>query len=307
MKIADSILDLRFNTPMVRLTRIVPRGCAEVLAKLEFLSPSGSVKDRIALYMIEQAERRGELKPGYRIVEATTGNTGIAFALAGMLKGYRVTIVMPEGMSDERKKILRAYGADLVFTAGTETAVDECVRKVEDIRRSQNDVWIPGQFKSQDNVRAHQTTTGPEIVKQVGRDVDAFVAGVGSGGTLIGVAKHFKESGIDAEIVAVEPAECAVMSGGRNGPHRIEGIGDGFIPEIVDMTLINGVEVVSDAEAIEMARRLAREEGILAGISSGANVAAAIAVAERLGKGKRVVTVIPDTGMRYFSTDLFEE
>jgi cysteine synthase A len=307
MKVVDNILDARCNTPMVRLRRIVPNDCAEILAKVEFFGPSGSVKDRIAAFMIEEAEKRGDLKPGYRIIEATTGNTGIAFALAGLVKGYRVTVVMPEGMSEERKKVVRAYGAEIVFTSGSETAVDRCVEKVEELRSSDGKVWVPGQFTSLDNVRAHQRTTGPEIIKQAGRDIEAFVAGVGSGGTLMGVARCFKEEGIKAKIVAVEPEECAVMSGGRNGPHRIEGIGDGFVPEIVDINLITDIEVVSDGDAINMARRLAREEGILGGISSGANVAAAINLGKRLGKGRKVVTLIPDTGMRYFSTDLFKE
>jgi len=307
MKVADSILDTRCNTPMVRLRRIVPEDCAEILAKIEFFGPSGSVKDRIAAFMIEEAEKRGDLKPGYRIVEATTGNTGIAFALAGLVKGYRVTIVMPKGMSEERKKVLRAYGADIVFTPGSETEVDKCVEKVGEIRASDSKVWVPGQFTSFDNVRAHQRTTGPEILKQAGRSIDAFVAGVGSGGTIMGVARCFQEERINARIVAVEPAECAVMSGGCSGPHRIEGIGDGFVPGIVDMNLVTDIEVVGDGDAIAMARRLAREEGILGGISSGANVAAAINVGRRLGKGKKVVTLIPDTGMRYFSTDLFKE
>jgi len=307
MKVADSILDTRCNTPMVRLRRIVPEDCAEILAKIEFFGPSGSVKDRIAAFMIEEAEKRGDLKPGYRIVEATTGNTGIAFALAGLVKGYRVTIVMPKEMSEERKKVLRAYGADIVFTPGSETAVDKCVEKVGEIRASDSKVWVPGQFTSFDNVRAHQRTTGPEILKQAGRSIDAFVAGVGSGGTLMGVARCFKEERINARIVAVEPAECAVMSGGCSGPHRIEGIGDGFVSGIVDMNLVTDIEVVGDGDAIAMARRLAREEGILGGISSGANAAAAINVGRRLGKGKKVVTLIPDTGMRYFSTDLFKE
>lgn len=307
MKVLESILDTRYNTPMVRLRRIAPKNCAEILAKIEFIGPSGSVKDRIAAFMIEEAEKRGDIKPGYRIVEATTGNTGIAFALAGLVKGYRVTIVMPRGMSDERKKVLKAYGAEIVFTPGSETEVDKCVEKVDEIRLSDPNVWVPGQFTSFDNVRAHLKTTGPEIIKQAGRDIDAFVAGVGSGGTLMGVATCFKKRGINARIVAVEPEECAVMSDGRCGPHRIEGIGDGFIPDIVDTDLITDVEVVSDEDAIKIARRLAREEGILGGISAGANVAAAIKVGMRLGKGRKVVTVIPDTGMRYFSTDLFKE
>ncbi len=307
MKALDSILDLRYNTPVVKLNRIVPKESADVFAKIEFLSPSGSVKDRIATYMIVEAEKRGELKPGHRIVEATTGNTGIAFALAGAVKGYRVTIVMPEGMSDERKKILKAYGAEIVYTPGCETDVDKCVERVRKIRATDSKVWVPGQFTSADNVRAHERTTGPEIIRQVGRDIDAFVAGVGSGGTLMGVARCFRKRRIGAEIVAVEPEECSVIESGPIGPHRIEGIGDGFIPDIVDTGMITKVELVSDIDAILTARRLAREEGILGGISSGANVLAATRVAKRLGKGRKVVTLVPDTAMRYFSTDLFKE
>lgn len=291
---------------MVKLNKVAPEGSAGIFAKLEYFSPSGSVKDRIAAFMIEQAEKRGELKPGYRIVEATTGNTGIAFALAGAVKGYSVTIVMPKGMSDERKKILRALGAEIIYAPGSEIDVDKCVEIVERIRESDPKVWVPGQFTSMDNVIAHEMTTGPECIKQVGQDIDAFVAGIGSGGTLMGVARYFKKIGINAEIVAVEPEECSVIRKGKKGPHRIEGIGDGFIPKIVDTELITRVELVSDEEAILMARRLAREEGIICGISAGANVVAAIRVAKDLGKGKKVITVIPDTGMRYFSTDLFK-
>ena len=307
MRIADSILDARCNTPMVRLHKVVPKDCAEILAKVEFFGPSGSVKDRIAAFMIERAEERGDLRPGYRIVEATTGNTGIAFALAGLVKGYRVTIVMPRGMSEERKKILRAYGAEVLFTAGSEADVDKCLEMVDRIRASDDKVWVPGQFTSADNVLAHEMTTGPEILRQAGKNIDAFVAGVGSGGTLMGVARHFMKERIGARIVAVEPEECAVLSGGRNGRHRIEGIGDGFIPEIIDSDLISDIETVRDSDAIAMARRLAGEEGILCGISSGANVVAALHFGRKLGKGGRIVTLIPDTGMRYFSTDLFRE
>jgi len=306
-RIADSILDARCDTPMVRLHKVVPKDSAEILAKIEFFGPSGSVKDRIAAFMIERAEERGDLRPGYRIVEATTGNTGIAFALAGLVKGYPVTIVMPQGMSEERKKILRAYGAEVLFTSGSETDVDKCLEMVNRIRASDDKVWVPGQFTSTDNVLAHEMTTGPEIVRQAGKNIDAFVAGVGSGGTLMGVARHFMKEGIGARIVAVEPEECAILSGGRNDRHRIEGIGDGFIPEIVDSDLIDDIETVRDSDAIAMARRLAGEEGVLCGISSGANVVAALRSGRRLGKGGRVVTLIPDTGMRYFSTDLFKE
>lgn len=304
--IADNILELRNNTPMMRLARIPEDDCAEVLVKLEFLTPGASVKDRIALFMIEQAEERGDLKPGYRIVEASTGNTGIAFALAAAVKGYDITIVMPEGMSEERKKVMKAYGADMVYTPGAESDVDQALDRSRELLEEDDETWMPGQFDSEDNVIAHQTTTGPEVVDQAGRDIEAFVAGVGTGGTLMGVALHLKDQGIDSRIVAVEPAGCPTLTKGEWGTHAIEGIGDGFVPQILDVDVIDGIEVVTDDEAIQMARRLAREEGILCGISSGANVVAALRQAEELGEGSKVVTMIPDTGMRYFSTDLFK-
>ncbi len=304
MKIADNILELRNNTPMLRLRRVPEEGLADVLVKLEFFSPGASVKDRIAPFMIEQAEERGELKPGYRIVEASTGNTGIAFSLAAAVKGYPITIVMPEGMSDERKKVMEAYGADMVYTPGAESDVDKALDKAQELIEEDEKTWMPAQFDSKDNVIAHQTTTGPEIIEQAGEDIGAFVAGVGTGGTLMGVALHFREQGLDSRIVAVEPAGCPTLTKGEWGIHAIEGIGDGFVPQILDVDVIDRIEVVTDDEAIQMAKRLAREEGILCGISSGANVVAALRQAEELGEDK-VVTMIPDTGMRYFSTNLF--
>lgn len=307
MKVANHILELSCSTPMVKMRRIVSKSGADVLAKLEFFNPSASVKDRIALYMIEEAEKRGDLKPGYRIVEASTGNTGIAFALAAAIKGYPITIVMPERMSEERKMVMRAYGAEMVFTPGAEVGVDLAMAKAKEILESTEKAWMPGQFNNIDNVKAHQLTTGPEILDQAGRGVRAFIAGVGSGGTLTGVARHFHEEGIDAIIVAVEPEGCSAILENQSGDHRIEGIGDGFIPEVLDTDLVDRVEIVSDEDAIIMARRMAREEGILCGISSGANIIAALRVAEEMGPGDRVVTMVPDTGMRYFSTDLFEK
>jgi len=306
MKVANHILELSGNTPKVRLRRIVPESGADILAKLEFFNPSASVKDRIALYMIEEAEKRGELKPGYRIVEASTGNTGIAFSLAAAIKGYPITIVMPDRMSEERKMVMTAYGAELVFTPGTEVNVDRAMVKAKEILTSDDRTWMPGQFENIDNVKAHQLTTGPEVVEQAGRGLRAFVAGVGSGGTLMGTARHLKEEGIEARIVAVEPEGCSAILHDQKGDHRIEGIGDGFIPKVMDIELISSVEIVSDEEAIAMARRMAMEEGILCGISSGANLIAALRVAEEMGPGDKVVTMVPDTGMRYFSTDLFK-
>lgn len=307
MKVANSVLDLIGNTPMVKLKRVTKGIDATILAKLEFFNPSGSVKDRIAKYMVDQAEKKGILKPDSTIVEATSGNTGIAFSMVAAFKGYPMIVVMPEEMSEERKNIIQAFGAKLVLTPGGEVDVDKSVKKVEELAMANPKIWIAGQFTNKDNVTAHRETTGKEIIEQTGGKVDAFVAGVGTGGTLTGVAEALKEANPDVKIIAVEPSECAVLSGSKKlGPHKIDGIGDGFIPEIVRKDLIDEVVTVSSKEAIEMARRLMREESILCGISSGANVAASIKVAKKLGPGKTIVTVIPDSGQRYFSTDLFK-
>ena len=289
---------------MVRLNRIAAGLDRQILVKLEFLNPSGSLKDRIARYIVEQAERLGQLTKGSVIVEATTGNTGIAFAMVAAVKGYRMIVVMPEGMSEERKKTIQAYGAEMVFTPGSESDVDLCLRKLDELKKTIPKVWIPAQFTNFDNVRAHEEATGKEIIDQTGGKLDAFVAGVGTGGTLTGVARAIRKKIPGVKIVAVEPAECPILSGGRKGSHRIEGIGDGFVPEILDMSLVDEVIRVSDTDAIKMARRLASEEGIFAGISSGANVKAALDLAKTLPKDSRIVTLAPDSGMRYFSTDL---
>ncbi len=304
MKVAGSVLDVIGLTPMVKLNRISTGLDREILVKLEFLNPSGSLKDRIARYIVEAAERSGQLTKESVIVEATTGNTGIAFSMVAAAKGYRMIAVMPEGMSEERKKTIRAYGAELIFTPGGESDVDLCLKKVDELRKTIPKVWVPGQFTNLDNVRAHEETTAKEILDQTEGRLEMFVAGVGTGGTLTGVARLLKRNVPSVKIVAVEPAECPVLSGGRKGSHRIEGIGDGFIPEILDMRLVDKVVRVSDEDAIEMARRLAREEGIFAGISSGANVRAALDLAKTLPEDSRIVTLIPDTGLRYLSTDL---
>jgi len=304
MKVANSVLDVIGSTPMVRLNRITAGLDREILVKLEFLNPSGSLKDRIARYIVEEAERSGHLTRGSVIAEATTGNTGIAFAMVSAVKGYRMIVVMPEGMSEERKKTIRAYGAELIFTPGSESDVDLCLRKLDELKRTISKVWIPAQFSNLDNVRAHEETTGREILDQTGGRLDAFVAGVGTGGTLTGVAGAIRKKIPRVKVVAVEPAECPILSGGKKGSHRIEGIGDGFIPEILDMGLVDDVIRVSDVDAIKMARRLALEEGIFAGISSGANVKAALDLARILPRDSRIVTMTPDTGMRYLSTDL---
>lgn len=307
MRVGTSILDLVGYTPLVGLTNLQPRNAAKILVKLEFMNPSGSVKDRIAKYMVEAAERRGLLRRDTTIVEATTGNTGIAFAMVAAVKGYSMTVVMPEQMSDERKRIIKAYGANILYTPGGESDVDKCLKKVEEMQKANPKIWVPGQFTNVDNVTAHRLTTGKEILEQTRGHIDAFVAGVGTGGTLTGVAQALKRTHSHARIVAVEPAECAILSGGKWGRHRIEGIGDGFVPKILQTRLIDEVIPVPDAKAIHVARRLTREEGIFGGISSGANVYAALQVAKQLGRGKTVVTMIPDSGQRYLTTDLLKE
>ncbi len=288
---------------MIRLKSIAPRLKAKIYAKLEFLNPSGSVKDRIAKYMIESAEKKGILKKGSVIAEATTGNTGISFAMMARLKGYRMIVVMPEGMSEERKRIIKLFGAEIVFTPGGESDIDKCIQKVSELAKDDKRIWVAGQFTSKDNVLAHHQT-GREIIQQISGRVDAFVAGVGTGGTLTGVAEVLKKKHPRCRIVAVEPAECAILSGGSWGRHRIEGIGDGFVPAILRRDLIDEVIAVRDSDAIDWARRLALEEGIFGGISSGANVYASVQVAKKIFGGGSVVTIIPDSGMRYLSTDL---
>ncbi len=302
---AESILDTAGLTPLVRLRRVVGDLRGGVFAKLEYFGPSGSVKDRILPFMVAEAERRGELRPGMVIIEGTTGNTGIATAMVGAAQGYRVIIVMPDGMSEERKRCIRAYGAELILTPGGESDVDLVLEKVGELKREYGDrMWEVGQFSNHDNERAHYLTTGPEIWEQTNGRIDAFVAAQGTGGTLTGVTRYLKERKRGLLSFAVEPAECAILSGRTWGPHKIEGIGDGFIPEVLDLSVLDGVVTVSSAEAIEMARRLAREEGIFAGVSSGCNVMACLKVARRYPQARTIVTIISDNGLRYLSTEL---
>jgi cysteine synthase len=302
---AKSILDTAGLTPLVRLRRVVGDLRSGVFAKLEYFSPSGSVKDRILPFMVAEAERRRELRPGMVIIEGTTGNTGIATAMVGAARGYRVIIVMPEGMSEERKRCIRAYGAELILTPGGESDVDLVLEKVGELKREFGEqMWEVGQFSNHDNERAHYLTTGPEIWEQTDGGIDAFVAAQGTGGTLTGVTRYLKERKRGLLSFAVEPAECAILSGGTWGTHKIEGIGDGFIPEVLDVSVLDGVVTVSSAEAIEMARRLAREEGIFAGVSSGCNVMACLKVARRYPEARTIVTIISDNGLRYLSTEL---
>jgi cysteine synthase len=303
-----SIADAVGRTPLVRLNRVTAGITPPIYLKLEWYGPSGSLKDRIYLHMFERAEARGELTPGMRVLECSTGNAGIACAFVAAVKGYRCTIVMPAGMSDERKKIMRAYGADLVFTPGGESDVDLSLERLAEIRDGDpTGYWIPGQFANRDNVEAHYRTTGPEVWEQTGGIVGAFVASQGSGGTLTGVGRLLREREPRVRLYAVEPAECALLARREWGPHGIEGIGDGFIPDNLDVSLLSGVITTTTEESVTLARRLAAEEGIFCGISTGCNVAAALKLARRHPDLPSVVTMANDTGQRYFTTALCGE
>ncbi len=302
--IYDSILELIGWTPLIRLNRIAKDVNPEILAKIESLNPTCSIKDRIALYMIEEAERQGVLKPGSVIVEPTSGNTGIALSLVAAVKGYRMIVVMPEFVSEERTVMCEAFGAEVVRTPAEE-GVEGVLQKAAEIVRDTPNAFMPDQFTNPANPKAHRETTGKEILEQTEGNLDVFVAAAGTGGTLSGVAFVLKEKIPTVKVVVVEPAESPVLSGGEPGPHRIEGIGGGFIPAVLDTTIYDEVVTVSDEDAIKMSRRIAKEEGILAGISSGANVYASLQVAESM-EGGRIVTLIPDCALRYLSTDLYK-
>ena len=295
-----SLLQCIGATPLLGLKRIVPEGCATVLAKAEFMNPGGSVKDRIARFIIEAAEERGQLRAGDTILEVTSGNTGIAMAMVGAEKGYRVVIMMPKSASIERRRMIQAYGAELELIDSV-LHISDARREAEHRANGNPRLFLPRQFENPDNPRAHALTTGAEILAQAGPDVDAFVMGVGTGGTLMGVAQALRRVNRKVRIVAVEPAESAVMSGEAPGCHGIQGLADGFIPEIVDMNAIDQVMAIRTEDAIEMAMRIAREEALFVGISAGANVLAAIRLAQQLGPEKKVVTVLPDRGERYLS------
>jgi cysteine synthase A len=301
--VARSPLDLIGNTPVVRLNRLPGPEHAAVWGKLENLNPGGSVKDRICLSMIEAAEREGRLKPGDTVVEPTSGNTGIGLALVASVKGYRLILTMPETMSTERRALLMAYGAQLVLTPDSK-GMHAAVRKAEELIAEHPDYFMPQQFSNPANPAVHRNTTAIELLQQFDR-IDAFVAGVGTGGTITGVGQVLREKMPGVLIVAVEPASSAVLSHGEPGFHKIQGIGAGFVPSILDQNVYHEVIAVSDEDAAECTRRLARHEGILVGISSGANCHAALQIARRLGPGKTVVTVFADTGERYLTTDLF--
>jgi cysteine synthase A len=302
---ADSVLELIGGTPVVRLNRIVNPRDATVWAKLESFNPGWSVKDRISLSMIEAAEEEGLLEPGSTVVEATSGNTGIGLALVCAVKGYRLILTMPNDASLERRRILRAYGAEILLTPRPQ-GMSGAIEAAEDILERHPEYFATRQFQNPANPAMHRRTTAREILEQLPRPLDAIVVGVGTGGTLTGVGEVLRERNPDLYIVAVEPSDSAVLSGGDPGPHRIEGLGAGIVPTVLNIDLIDRVIAVTTEEARAATRRLAREEGILAGISAGANIHAAMLVARELGRGKALLVVVPDTGERYLSTDLFE-
>src|SRR5580658_106575 len=305
ISVADSPLDLIGHTPVVRLNRLPGKDDAQVWAKLENFNPGGSVKDRICLAMIEAAERAGRIKPGDTIVEPTSGNTGIGLALVAAVKGYHLILTMPDTMSEERRSLLVAYGARLVLTPDTR-GMHGAIAKAEELVRDNPNYYMPQQFSNAANPEMHYKTTGPELIEQLPQ-IDAFISGVGTGGTITGAGRYLREHLKNKVlIVAVEPRNSPVLSGGEAGFHKIQGIGAGFVPKNLDTHVYDEIIAVSDEEATLHSRRLAREEGLLVGISSGANCCAALEVAKRLGRGKVVVVVFCDTGERYLTTDLFQ-
>ena len=303
-KTVENITQIIGNTPVVKLRNVVDEDAADVYVKLEYQNPGGSVKDRIALAMIEKAEKEGKIKPGDTIVEPTSGNTGIGLAFVCAAKGYKAVFTMPETMSSERRNLLKAYGAELVLTPGSE-AMKGAIKKAKELKEKHG-YFEPQQFENPANPEVHALTTGPELVEQFeGRQIDAFLAGVGTGGTLSGVGKVLKKEYPNVEIVAIEPEASPVLSGGEPGPHKLQGLGAGFVPDTLNTEVYDSIIKVGNDTAMDMARRVAREEGILAGISSGAAIYAAIQKAKELGKGKTVVTVLPSNGERYLSTPLY--
>lgn len=297
----ENMLDLIGHTPLISFEKSTGY---KIYAKAEFLNPGGSIKDRVAQNMLEEAQRQGKLKPGMTIVEPTSGNTGIGLAFCGVRMGYRVIIVMPENMSEERRKLIKALGAELVLTPAEEN-VDGAVRKAEEIFASSDQYYMPQQFENPANTQAHYHTTAKELAEQIGQKIDIFVSGIGSGGTMAGIAKYLLEQNPDTKIVAAEPKGVSAILGQEPGLHQIQGIGDGFIPDILDPSIITEVIEVSDEEAIATARELAKVQGILCGTSSGANIYTAKKMAEKYGRDKVIATVLPDRAERYFSVGLF--
>lgn len=305
----SNVLEALGNTPMIRLARIVPEGCAEILVKYEGVNIGGSIKTRTAYNMILDAKERGIIKQDTIIVEPTSGNQGIGLALVGAVEGYTVRIIMPDSVSEERRKLIKAYGAELVLIhdAGDIGAcINECLETALRMEREDPRVWVPQQFENPANPQVHKNHTAVEILEQVEGEIHGFCSGIGTGGTLSGIGGALKEKYPDMTIWAVEPQNAAILSGGNIGTHLQMGIGDGLIPGNLDLNIYDDIAIVTDDEAINTTKQLIRQEGILCGISSGTNVAAALRLAKELGPGKTVVTVLPDTGERYFSTQLFE-
>ena len=304
-KIVNSITDLIGNTPIVKLNRVVPEDAADIYVKLEFFNPAGSIKDRIALAMIERAEKEGKLTAGGTIVEPTSGNTGVGLAIVAAAKGYHLVITMPETMSVERRKLMQGYGAELILTPGAD-GMKGSIAKAEELVKEKG-YFMPMQFENPANPAIHEATTGAEIIAAFGKDnlPDAFVAGVGTGGTLTGIGHALKKANPATKVYALEPAESPLLKEGHGGKHKIQGISAGFIPKVLDKDVYDGIVEISSDDAIATAREVAHKEGILVGISAGANIKGAIELAKKLGKGKKVITVSPDGGDRYLSTDLF--
>ena len=306
-RIGNSVTELIGQTPIVRLNRLTGPEDAEVYLKLEYFNPGSSVKDRIALAMIEAAEKEGNLKQGATIIEPTSGNTGIGLAMIAAAKGYKSVLVMPETMSMERRNLLRAYGAELVLTPGPDgmNGPNGAIKTAEKLA-AENGWFMPQQFKNEANPEVHRLTTGPEIVESMGGQLDAFISGIGTGGTITGAGQVLKEHYPGIHIVAVEPTDSPVLSGGKPGPHKIQGIGAGFVPEVLNTKIYDEIIQVTNEQSYETARKAAREEGILGGVSSGAAIYAALQVAKKLGKGKKVLAIIPSNGERYLSTPLYQ-
>lgn len=308
--IYNNVLEAVGQTPLIKLNRMVEPGSADILVKFEALNVGGSIKTRTALNMIEQAEKQGLINSNSIIVEPTSGNQGIGLALVGAVKGYRTIIIMPDSVSEERRKLIRHYGAEvkLIHDAGDIGAcIEECLQMALKMKEKDSRVFVPQQFENINNVKAHKRYTALEIMQQCADPIDGFCSGIGTGGTITGIGEVLKAQYPDIEIWAVEPENAAILAGGTIGTHLQMGIGDGIIPDILNKEIYDEIYVVTDEEALNTAKRLAREEGLMCGISSGTNVAAAIKLAKKLGKGKTVVTVLPDTAERYFSTPLFEE
>jgi cysteine synthase A len=302
---SESVIQQIGNTPLIRLSAMVEPGWADVYVKMESYNPGGSVKDRICLAMVEAAEQAGTLKPGVTVVEPTSGNTGIGLSMICAVKGYKLVLTMPETMTVERRRLLAAYGAELILTPGP-LGMRGAVQKAEELAEKHG-YFMPQQFKNPANPEVHRRTTGPEIIRALdGLSIDAFVAGVGTGGTITGVGEALRQHNPAVQVVALEPADSPVLSGGQPGPHKIQGIGAGFIPEVLNTKVYNEVLRVANDDAFATARRLAREEGLLVGISAGANCWGALQLAKRLGKGQNVVTVMCDTGERYLSAGLYD-